>query len=221
MAPTISLIINAGGQSRRMGQNKALLPTPPTGQPLLQHMLQRLQTLPVDRIFVVANGSWPRSFARPDRAISILPDERPDGGPLGGIATGLRASTGWGMVLACDLPLVNPAVVQHLCSLVEEGLTSGGAPWQAIVPVVDGFAQTLHALYHRSILTEIDQRIAVGDLHTHHILQNVRTRWVSENELRPIDPELRSFFNANTVEEWAKACALLESEAQCDRYTGV
>jgi molybdopterin-guanine dinucleotide biosynthesis protein A len=81
------------------------------------------------------------------------------------------------------------------------------------VPLVDGFAQTLHALYHRSILRAIERRIAAGDLHTHHILQDVHTRWVSEDELRPLDPELRSFLNANTPEEWARACALLESQA--------
>jgi molybdopterin-guanine dinucleotide biosynthesis protein A len=174
-------------------------------------MLQRLKTLPIDRVFVVANGSWPASLDTLDRPILILPDERPNAGALGGIATGLRACIDWGIALACDLPLVNPAVVQYLCTLVKDDVATGETRWQAIVPLVDGFAQTLHALYHRSILPVIDQQLAGGDLRTHHILQNVRTRWVSENELRPLDPELRSFINANTPEEWAKACKLLET----------
>jgi molybdopterin-guanine dinucleotide biosynthesis protein A len=203
-------VINAGGQSRRMGQSKALLPVPPYSQPLLQHVVQRLQKLPIEQVIVIANDPSLASMVTIPLPALFLPDAYPDCGPLGGIATGLRSCLGWGIFLACDMPLVNPLVFQALSSLVDEQASHGNDSWDAIVPVVAGFEQTLHALYHPRVLPAIEHRLASGQLRTTSFLADVRTRWVHEDELRPVDPALRSFFNANTPEEWAEACSLLE-----------
>jgi molybdenum cofactor guanylyltransferase len=203
-----SLVINAGGESRRMGRTKARLPLPGTQLPLITHMLRRLAPLVTQEMIVVTND--PTLLAECGLATLArgAPDAYPEGGPLGGIATGLRFCPDWAIVVACDLPLINPLVFSYLQQLVVEQ-ADGKLPWQAIVPVVDGHAQPLHALYHTSVLPVIERALANGERRAAGFLPQVATRWVSEAELRPFDPELHSFFNTNTPKEWAEACRLL------------
>jgi molybdopterin-guanine dinucleotide biosynthesis protein A len=102
---------------------------------------------------------------------------------------------------------------------VDEQAADGNELWDAIVPVVAGFEQTLHAFYHLRVLPAIEHRLARGQLRTTSFLAAVHTRRVYEDELRPFDPDLRSFFNANTPEEWAEACSLLDVSASLMRNT--
>lgn len=204
-------MINAGGQSRRMGRDKALLPVPTSGQPLLGHLVQRLAPLPLDQVLVVANHPQLAQLLRFDLPVRYLVDQYPAIGPLGGIATGIAACQDWGIYVACDMPLVNPPIFQLLCALAGEQTGDGQLRWDAVVPLVDGHAQTLHALYQRSVAPAVAQCLAAGERRANSFLKYVRVRWVTEEELRPLDPHLYSFFNANTPEEWAEAVRLLES----------
>jgi molybdopterin-guanine dinucleotide biosynthesis protein A len=199
---SISLVVNAGGESRRMGEPKALLPMPQSGQPLLSHLLEQLAPLVTGVTVVVLNDQRLAGALGLGAEVEVVPDAYPTGGPLGGIATGLRLCPEWAIVLACDMPLVKPAVVRYLCSLT-------GPAWQAIVPVVDETPQPFHALYHRQLLPLIEKKLAAGIRRAASFLDEVPTRWVSEAELRPLDPALHSFINVNTPAEWAAACALL------------
>jgi molybdopterin-guanine dinucleotide biosynthesis protein A len=77
------------------------------------------------------------------------------------------------------------------------------------VPVVNGFEEPLHALYHRRALPAIEAALAAGQRRANSFMPAVRTRYLSEAELRGHDPALHSFFNANTPDEWAQALRLL------------
>jgi molybdopterin-guanine dinucleotide biosynthesis protein A len=207
---TFSLIINAGGRSQRMGQSKALLPTPPNGAPLLVHMLERLRNVAWRQLLIVTNDEQlPSALKLADETI-YLPDRYPDTGTLGGIATGLSVCAGWAIVLACDLPFVNPVLVGWLCSLAAEQ-QQGNDCWDAIVPVVGGYEEPLHALYHVRCLPFIEQRLVAGQRRVISFMPDVRVRYVQEDELRQYDPELLSFFNANTPEEWQTVLEMLGS----------
>ena len=206
----LSLVINAGGQSRRMGRDKALLVVPTSGQPLLRHIMQRLQRLPFTQIVVVANNPQLAQQIYFDLPTRYLPDQYPGIGPLGGIATGLSACPDWGIFVACDMPLLNPSIFQFLSELAGEPMDDGQPRWDAVVPLVDGYEQPLHALYHRRVAPVIAQCLADGERRANSFLKHVRVRWVREDELRPLDPHLYSFFNANTPEEWDEAVRLLE-----------
>jgi molybdopterin-guanine dinucleotide biosynthesis protein A len=209
-----TLVINAGGQSRRMGQPKALLPMPPDNQPLLQWIVQRLQPLSPRQTLVIANDpTFPAQVAL-GAAVTWLVDAYPDTGPLGGLATGLGACDGWAILVACDMPLLNPALFAYFCALAAETDDAGLARWDAIVPVVDGYPEALHTLYHRRCLTAIAARLAAGERRAICFLPDVRVRYVDEAELRDYDPALHSFFNANTPEEWAQVRALVTASAQ-------
>ena len=204
----LTLIINAGGQSRRMGTDKALLPVPPHAAPLIAHVAARLAPLEVTRLLVVTNDRTLPARAGLPPATRFVPDAYPDTGTLGGIATGLQHAPGWAVVVACDLPLVSAPLFQMLIELAGEQ-ENGAERWDAIVPVVDGYEEPLHALYHRRCLPAIAARLAAGQRRVISFMPDVRTRYVPEERLRTVDPTLRSFFNTNTPEEWAEALALL------------
>jgi molybdopterin-guanine dinucleotide biosynthesis protein A len=205
----LTLIINAGGQSRRMGTAKALLPVPPHGTPLIAHVAARLAPLDPARLVVVTNDPQLQAQAQLPPGTIFVPDAYPDTGTLGGIATGLQHTPDWAVVVACDLPLVSAALFARLVELAGEQ-TGGEDYWDAIVPVVDSYEEPLHALYHRRCLAAIETRLAAGQRRVISFMPDVRTRYVQEDELRAFDPELRSFFNTNTPEEWAEAITLLD-----------
>ncbi len=194
MLPT--LLINAGGVSRRMGRPKALLPAPGSGVPLLRHIAARL--LPLAReLVVIANDPAIPAVIEPLGG-SWLADAFPGSGPLGGLATGLAARDGWHICVACDLPFVEPAVFRYLLAQADDD-------WDAVIPRVEGLAQPLHALYHRRCLPAVENALGLGERRMDSFLAQVRTCFVGEDALRPLDPALHSFFNVNTPEEWAAA----------------
>jgi molybdopterin-guanine dinucleotide biosynthesis protein A len=211
MALIVTLLINAGGKSRRMGEAKALLPVPPGEMPLIRHIGQRLLGL-VDAVVVVANDPAICTAVAPLQA-RCLPDTYPESGPLGGLATGLEAVEGWALCVACDLPLVQPRLFQYLIALAEEGDESGVQRWDAIVPYVEGRPQPLHALYHRRCLPAIVARLEAGERRVDSFFDDIRLRRVTEDEVRRLDPDLHSFFNANTTDEWQHALAQLVDES--------
>lgn len=204
----LALIINAGGQSRRMGTAKALLPVLPDHTPLIAHIAARLAPLNPSRLVVVTNDDRLPALAQLPPDTYFIPDAYPDTGTLGGIATGLQYVPGWAVVVACDLPLVSAELFTALLEPATEQ-DAGQDRWDAIVPVVDGYEQPLHALYHRRCLPAIEAHLAAGHLRVISFMPDVRTRYIQEPELQAVDPQLRSFFNTNTPEEWAEAMRLL------------
>ena len=205
---TLTLVINAGGQSRRMGTAKALLPVPPYDTPLIAHIAARLAELTPDALVVVTNDTaLPQAAQLPSGTIFVA-DAYPDTGTLGGIATGLQQAPGWALVVACDLPLVSAELCAMLAGLAGEQV-EGQDRWDAVVPMVDGYEEPLHALYHRRCLPAIEARLAAGQRRVISFMPDVRTLYVQEEDLRAVDPQLHSFFNTNTPEEWAEAMRLL------------
>ncbi len=201
-----------------MGQPKSLLPIPPANTPLLLHVLLRLQPL-AGRTLIIANDpALPKQANIPD-SVLVIGDQYPDTGTLGGIATGLAACDDWAMIVACDMPFVNPKLFAYFQELAggsgDWRLETGDQKpetedrWDAIVPVVDGYAEPLHALYHHRCLPAIERRLANGERRAICFHPDVRVRLVQEDELRRFDPELRSFVNANTPQEWEGVLKLL------------
>lgn len=131
----LSGLILAGGRSSRMGRDKAGLVLP-NGSTLIERQAAVLRSVGVTTLF---------ASMRPDQAWSLpgvtcVRDEVADAGPLAGIAAGLRAApAGLMIVLAVDMPAVEPA---HLRRLIE--LTR---PNRGVVPVQAGQCDPLAAIY--------------------------------------------------------------------------
>ncbi len=203
------LVVNAGGVSRRMGRNKALLPVPPHNEPLILSIARRLAPV-TDGVILVANDVAVQKALAPVHP-RCFQDVYPDAGPLGGLATALAHVETWCLCVACDLPFVNPQVAAYLWSLAAE---EEGARWDVVAPHVHGRPQPLHALYHRRCLPVIQAHLAGGRRRVDAFFPDVRVRVVTEAELTPLDPELRSFFNANEPADWAWALDQLKGEGR-------
>ena len=191
--PLISAIVLAGGQSRRMGRDKALIEF--QGRPLIVHVIDTLREL-TNEIMVVAN----RSESHGAWGARIVPDYDPPCGPLGGIAAGLRAAQhDLAIVVACDMPFLNVQLLRYLLD--------AAADYDAVVPQTGADFEPLHAVYRRTCYLPIVQRLANGQRRVISFFEDVRLRTVPEAEWRAIDPTGRSVSNLNTPGDVAAAAA--------------
>lgn len=193
-----SAIVLAGGQSRRLGQDKSLLVL--DGQPLLVRTVGRLEALS-DDLIVVAND--PGRYAPLQLHARLVPDERPDVGSLMGILSGLRvARYPYALVVACDMPFLSVTLLRHLLSL---------APgYDVVIPRLGDEVEPLHAVYSRSCLPAMEQILAQGRRRIIAFFDMVRVRHVPQAEIDSLDPEHLSFLNINTPEDWLRVQALAE-----------
>ncbi len=190
-----------------MGQHKGLLPVPHHNIPLLAFIVARVRTkISLARVVLVANEPVV-ARALPEAAdVTVVADQILGQGPLRGLATGLSLATGWAIVLGCDMPFVNPEILRYLmaCKGVSDRNVALTRP-QAVIPVVQGKAQTLHALYHVSCLPAIEKALDRGERRMTSIWPSIRLHTVSGAELDHLDPRGDSFQNLNTPEDWEAA----------------
>ncbi len=181
-----------------MGRPKALLRWPDDGDPLIRHIARRLHPL-ADRLVVVTHlPAICQAVA--DLEPLCVADAYPGTGPLGGLATGLHHTPAWALCVACDMPFVEPGLVQRLRSWATN-------EWDAVVPRAHGRLQPLLALYHRRCLPALQAALQEGNYRMDGWLHRVRTRVVDPAELQDVDPQGRSFVNVNTPEDWAAVLA--------------
>ncbi len=185
-----SAVVLCGGESRRMGgADKALIDF--GGRPLAARVFDALRPLS-DDLLVVSN--------RPDRfaafGVRVVADWDPPCGPLGGIAAGLRAARHeLAIVAACDLPFLDGTFLLTLAGKAD----ATGA--DAVVPLLDGQYEPLHAVYRKSCLAAIERSLAAGDNRAFAFFDAVRLVTMPEAEWRLIDPDGLSLANVNTPED--------------------
>ncbi len=198
----ITAVILAGGQSRRLGRDKAVEPF--AGEPLIRRVIRRASEAVDTHHVVVVVADVGRAAALPldDHHLTAI-DVFPDCGSLGGIYTGLYASsTEWSLVTACDMPFLSADLLAHLA-----GLRDGA---DAVVPIVDGRPEPTHALYARRCLPAIEKRLRAGQLKISGFFDDVSVRYVPESDVKHFDPDLLSFFNINRPEDLARALELAQ-----------
>lgn len=170
-----------------MGRDKAHLPTG-TGT-LLERIIDRLSPV-VDHVMVAGGAPLSIPGAR------WVPDARPGAGPLAGMAAGLAALSGdlaW--IVACDLPDVEPPIGELL-------FASASPDVDAVVPRLDTRPECLCAVYHARLAGSILTLLDAGERRVTALLDGIRVRYVEAAEMRRADPELRSFRNLNTEDEY-------------------
>jgi len=190
MIEDCTAIILAGGDSQRMGRDKANILL--GDQTLLQCVIATMQ-----QIFphVIVSVRQPR----PEINLLQICDEQPDSGPLAGLAASLgHVTTPWAFAVACDMPFVVPSIVEYLAKQ--------RAAHQAVVPVVRGHPQPLAAFYAISCLVTIREQLLGGEKNSlRAVLEQLQVRYVDEAELLKVDPTLRSFFDLDTPQDVALA----------------
>jgi len=180
----------AGGRSRRMGRDKALLRWGSTD--LLGHALDRLRSV-ADEARILSGAD--RRYA--DRGVPVHVDPAPDLGPLGGLLAALRETERPVLLLGVDLPLVPVELLAHLVSL------SGGA--DAVVPVSARGPEPLCAVYGPVCREPIERAVREGRLKMTAFWPDVRVREVLPADLAAFgDPEA-FFLNVNDPADYEQA----------------
>ena len=187
----LTIAVQAGGESRRMGRDKAWMPF--LGQPLVLRIVARVAPA-ADEWFVVTNR--PEPYAR--LGIPLAADIRPGRGALGGLYTALSAARHDDVAaVGCDMPFVNAALLIHQ----RDVLMRGGV--DAVVPITDQGFEPFHAVYRRDACLEaVQAALDAGEWRATSWLDRVRVYRLSSEEARRHDPQGLAFRNANTIEEF-------------------
>jgi molybdopterin-guanine dinucleotide biosynthesis protein A len=179
----ISAVLLAGGESRRMGKDKATLLF--CGRPLWQIQLELLRQLEPVKILISARTDpiW-----RPADA-EFVADNLPSRGPLSGLAASLaQMRTKHLLALAIDMPFMTQKYLKVLCGQIEPG--------RGVLPKIDNRAEPLAAIYPREV--DIDFRSALSG--ADFSLQTLTRRLVEAGKLRTIsvpDEAKKFFLNLN------------------------
>jgi molybdopterin-guanine dinucleotide biosynthesis protein A len=188
-----SAIILAGGTSRRIGVSKARLMI--GGISMLERVARAVGAVCDETI--VAGGQesaevWPQLGAE-------WVDDPPDiAGPVAGLIAGLRvARNDICLVVACDMPFLNPELLAHLLE--------SSVGHDAAVPRINSRAQSLHAAFSRNCLRRLEALVVSGSPSMQSILERLDVHWVDETTCRSIDPMGLSSFNVNTPDDLKRA----------------
>ncbi len=190
----LSIVVQAGGQSSRMNENKALKLF--AGQPLIQRVIARLAPI-ADEVLVTTNQ--PADFAFLD--LPLFPDLKPGRGPLGGLYTALvSARNPIVAVVACDMPFANAPLFEAAASiLVQEEA-------DVVIPKTPEGFEPLHAIYRReTCIPAIESAIALDQWRMISWFPQVKIRVLGLDEVDRYDPEHIAFWNVNTPEEFIEA----------------
>ena len=216
-------VILAGGKSRRMGENKALMRL--GDNLLIGHVIRCLHDV-TDELLLVTNS--PTEYAHLD--VPMHGDILPDAGALGGIYTGLiHASHDVILCVACDSPFLEPKLLSYLVSVLGE--------YDAVMPYTYSSRQTpfcrnkdigvtnpsygddtqitlqtLCAAYSKRCLSIIELMLRESELRVHALQERARIQRVSPEVWREFDPEGMSFFNINTPEDFEIADSYVRSQ---------
>ena len=200
----LSISIQAGGQSRRMGTDKALVQL--GGRPLIEHVLKRVEGLG-DEILITSNHTESLSYL----GFPIVPDPIPGAGALTGLETALNAARGdHVLILACDMPFVNRELLCHMIELAPSA--------DIIVPIHAGYFEPLHAIYSKECLPNIRASLENGQTRVINFYDEVRVQGIDESKIATLDPQGMSFFNINTPEDLAFAERYLRQQSSGEDF---
>ncbi len=189
-------VLLAGGKALRMGEDKAVLEF--KGKKLFFWVAEVLSGQVDERVISVAPGKG-KDYGKHladfgEGQMRIIEDEHRSYGPLGGLISTLPNLQGeYVAVAACDTPFLVHGLFPLLFEKAEG--RDGAVPW------IGGYYEPLLAVYKRErVIKAIEMNLKKGMHKTVDIYEHLDIKKVSEEEIKIIDPELRSFINFNTLE---------------------
>jgi molybdopterin-guanine dinucleotide biosynthesis protein A len=190
----LTICVQAGGESHRMGQDKALMPF--LGRPLIQRVVDRLASI-ADELIVTTNNPANYRFL----GLPLFPDLKPGRGALGGLYTALSSATCEAVaVVACDMPFASAALIEAARRLLVQEEAD------VVIPDSGDGLEPLHAVYRReTCLPAIEAAIETDQWRLISWFPQVKVRVFQPDEVKSYDPSGLAFWNLNTPEEFAKA----------------
>ena len=196
---TIGAFILAGGESSRMGRDKALLEI--DGVPMIVRTTRLVEGITGQTTIVGEAESYQRLGLRAIR------DDWPHAGPLGAIATALRASEcAWNLVVACDLPYLTSDWLEFL---IERGCKSNA---DAVLPMNTGGPEPLCAMYAKSCEAAVWLALDRGVRKVTEGLAHLRVEYLEQSEWKAFDSDGLLFKNMNSPEDYEEAKQKLEGK---------
>jgi molybdopterin-guanine dinucleotide biosynthesis protein A len=190
---TLTSLLMAGGESRRMGADKAILPW--AGEPLWSHQLRLLRELKPDALWISAKT---RPAWCPDNVGSVL-DRKPSRGPLSGIAAALlQLKTSHLLALAIDMPHMTAEHINKLRGLL--------GPQFGVIPTDQARFQPLCAIYPAEAAAVADETLAGGDTSLQQFSRMLVTRQLAQPYPIPA-ADLRLYGNMNTPDALSRTAS--------------
>lgn len=191
--PPASAILLAGGESKRLGQDKSLLMV--EGQPLVAHTAHKLAALSDDLILVT---NHPERYTPMNLPVRLVPDEQPGVGALMGLYSGLNAARyPRAVAVACDMPFLNLPLLRYMLARSDD--------CDLVIPRLEEMLEPLHAVYGRACLAPMARLLAQGRRRIVSFFPEVRVCYVERQVVERFDPQHLSFFNVNTWQDWSRA----------------
>jgi len=186
----LSIAIQAGGSSSRIGRDKALLLL--RGVPLISHVIERVASL-ADEIIIITNQPERYLFLKKPLVADLFPGT----GVLGGLCTALiAANNSFVGVLACDMPFINGMLFSQEYHLAIRDKVD------LVIPETPAGLQPLHAVYRRrSCLPYIHTALKYGERRLVSWYDDLNVYMMTCNEIAVMDPQFQSFGNINTLED--------------------
>lgn len=217
MKHSITGVILAGGNSKRLGRSKAQLPI---GEKRMIEWIVRAMSCLFEEVIVVTHQ--PQLFSTLEN-VTFVQDSinTTSRNSLVGLYTGLmEASYDTIFVVPCDMPLLNRELIEHMVSLLDGE--------DVRVPIMGIHYQPLHAFYRKSCLPHMRESIEAGIYKVTHFYDEVLVRTVDEKILQGFDPQLISFLNVNTEEDYQRLLMMWEKHnsrwhaqwSDCDQFNG-
>jgi molybdopterin-guanine dinucleotide biosynthesis protein A len=187
----ITAFVLAGGQSSRMGRDKAFIEL--EGRTLLTHALDLLKQVTCDVHILGSKAQFEAHGV-------VVEDQFPNCGPLGGIHAALRSSLApLNLILAVDMPFVRAEFLQYLAALARKSSAI------ATVPRAAGNWQPLCAIYRPAFADFAETALKRGRNKIDPLYREVEVQVVEEDELQSQGFSIDMFRNLNTPQEVEEA----------------
>ena len=166
------------------------------GKPLITYVIKSLEKVVDDIIISVRDKAQEELLSSVLTGYTYVSDVYENTGPLSGILSSLMVCRNeFCFIAACDMPFINENIVELLFKKSENHDA-------AIVHCEDGQLEPLHAVYKcKPMVFETRRAIKNGKTKILAPIHRIKVNYVEIEEIRKIDPDLKTFINVNTLED--------------------
>jgi molybdopterin-guanine dinucleotide biosynthesis protein A len=190
-------VILAGGENRRIPALKGFLSV--EGKAIIERSIETLTGI-LGRTVISTN--MPEKYFC--FGLPLIGDIKGEKGPIIGILSVL-AATGEDsvFVVACDMPFVSGKLIRYMVASFEDKMTRN-AHVDAVIPVFEGKTEPLFGVYRRGVMKTIEGMIHSGRKGLIAMLEDLNVHYITDEEVRAMDPKGASFVNINTMEDYER-----------------
>jgi molybdenum cofactor guanylyltransferase len=204
---SIAGFILAGGESSRMGVDKGLLEI--AGVPMIARAARLVESAVGSPVLLVGTPQKYRGLG-----LRAIADDWPGCGPLGGIATALRASDAeWNLIVACDLPYLTREWLEYLLQRARDSAEEAVVA-RNLTPANKRGAEPLCAMYHKGSEPELRRALERGVRKVTDGLAELRVEMIEPAKWKGFDSDGLLFKNVNTPADYEAAEAKFAGRAE-------